>query len=105
MAAFFDVNLYARSRVVEGTTCYSYIVMTASIASNAKVLEYFDKYPLFSSRYLNYVDWCKVYAFMISKDLQDSYDASTMAQIVAIKSNFNSKRTTYCWKHLQDFYI
>jgi hypothetical protein len=105
MANFFGVNLYDRTRTLKGTQVYSYIVMTASIEANAKVLLYFDKYPLFSSRYLNYMDWRKVYVLMVAKGVQNSYSASNMALILAIKGNFNSKRTTFCWKHLSNFYV
>jgi hypothetical protein len=40
-----------------------YRVRTVTLSSNIKLENYLNKYPLFSSKYLNYIDWLKVLEF------------------------------------------
>lgn len=56
IARYFDVNLYSRSREQGDKIYYSYTVIAHSIPSHLKVIEYFDRYPLYSSKYLAYRD-------------------------------------------------
>ena len=48
-----------------------------------------NKYPLFSSKYLNYLDWLKILEF---KKL-GKYDQGFLDKVITIKNN---KRTFFC---------
>jgi hypothetical protein len=64
IATYFNVELYSRNRELnlkknnlnEIKIYYTYIIMVSNINKNIKVIEYFNKYPLLSSKYL---DYCK----------------------------------------------
>jgi len=55
-----------------------------------KIIPHFDKYPLLSSKYLDYQDFKKV-AFMIKDGLH--LNEQGMNSIISIKENMNSKRS------------
>lgn len=79
----------------------------ASRVDNTKLLiDYFTQYPLFSTKYINYLDWVKVIALRnkaksIGDPLYTIYE-----EVLGIKNNYNSKRdpNTYTWHHLDNFY-
>jgi hypothetical protein len=56
IARYLGVNLYSRSREQNDKIFYSYMVISHNIQSHTKVIEYFDNYPLYSSKYLAYKD-------------------------------------------------
>ena len=99
LAEFLGVNLLSRSRTTNfSNKSETYMVIAATIDSRAKVCSYFDKYPIFSSKYLSYKDWCIIDDMFLSnkKDYQ---------KIAQIKSQFNDNRIHFTWKHLADFYL
>jgi hypothetical protein len=53
---FLGVNILSRSRIKEDKEYYSYIVIAHNKKSLIKINEYFKKYPLLSSKYLDYKD-------------------------------------------------
>jgi hypothetical protein len=65
------------------------------------VRNYFDRFPLYSSKYLSYKDWCHV------QDLHEgiSLNKEGLHQIKTIKDQFNSKRRVYDFSHLDNFTI
>ncbi len=68
-----------------------YRVRTINLASNIKLESYLDKYPLFSSKYLNYKDWLKILEFKkIAK-----YDSDFIDKVIEIKNGINNKRTIF----------
>jgi hypothetical protein len=75
--------------------------MTYNLKSNGLVCAYFDQYPLFSSKRLNYLDWRRIHELMVSKQHLTEKGRS---EIMLIKGNFNSTRTTFTWGHLASFY-
>ena len=48
ISRYLGVNLYSRSREQKDKVFYSYTVIYHNLKSNAKVIEYFDRYPLYS---------------------------------------------------------
>ena len=75
------------------------MVIAHSSISHAKVRAYFDRFPLYSSKYLAYKDWNRV------QDIRASADTLTKEQINEveyIKSQFNSKRKTIDYSHLEN---
>ena len=57
MANYFSTNVLSRKRIVENKEIFSFIVMSASKSSLIKTSDYFNKYPLLSSKFLDYKSW------------------------------------------------
>ena len=57
---FFTVNLYTRTRTVYDKVYYSFMAISHNWKSHYIVRNYFSRFPLYSSKYLAYIDWCKV---------------------------------------------
>jgi LAGLIDADG endonuclease/Cytochrome C and Quinol oxidase polypeptide I len=97
IAAYLNVNLYARTRQQGDKLFYSFMVIAHNEISHKKIRTYFDRFPLYSSKYLAYKDWCHV------QDLRNSEKILTNEQITKIeyvKSQFNSKRKSFDFSHL-----
>lgn len=67
-----------------------YRIRTVTLASNIKLENYLDKFPLFSSKYLNYKDWLKVLEFKkiaaasVRSTVGTKYDADFLDKVVKI---------------------
>lgn len=99
ISTYLGVGVYSRTR---SNKFYGLIVTSYNRNSNAKVIEYFEKFPLFSSKRLNYEDWKIVYNLQLEKLHLTPSGIKTCEDI---KKNFNKNRQNFCWKHLKDFYI
>lgn len=101
-----DIAIFLDSSINEGRSRRTsskhpqYRVRTISLASNIKLENYLNKYPLFSSKYLNYLDWLKILEFKKT----GKYDQIFLNKVIEIKNNMNNKRTFFVWDHLQGFY-
>lgn len=93
---YLGVRIYSRSRIVKDKIFYSFTVMSHNKLSNANVCLYFNKYPLLSSKFLDYKDWEYVLNLQNLNNLTSSY----LDQTIKIKTNFNKTRTTFTWNHL-----
>ena len=74
---------------------YSFTAVAHNSRSHEIVRKYFDCFPLYSSKYLAYKDWCLVqdlHRGNINKDKLDN--------IKTIKNNFNNKRKVFDFSHL-----
>jgi len=70
------------------------------------IINYFDKYSLFSSKYLNYLDWKEAYVTLIqNKEHIGINKLNTYEKIKLIKERMNQKRKIFNWEHLENFYI
>jgi hypothetical protein len=78
-----------------------YRVRTTSLGGNLILVSYLEKYPLFSSKYLNYKDWLKVLEYFQSKK---HTEPESIKAIIEIKLQMNNKRTEFNWDHLNSFY-
>ena len=76
-----------------------YRVRTTSLKGNLILIEYLQKYPLFSSKYLDYLDWKEVISYFIRKEHYENIE-----NIEKLKLNMNNNRTYLNWDHLQNFY-
>jgi hypothetical protein len=76
-----------------------YRIRTTSLNGNLVLKDYLQKYPLFTSKYLDYKDWNLVLTYFINKEHKIKYN-----EIVKIKSSMNDRRTFFTWDHLQNFY-
>jgi hypothetical protein len=95
IAAFFTVNLYSRTRKTEDKEFYSFTAVAHNSRSHEIVRKYFENYPLYSSKYLAFKDWCLV------QDLhRGSLSKENLERIKSIKNQFNSKRRVFDFSHL-----
>ena len=95
IAAFFTVNLYTRVRKTEDKVFYAFVAVAHNSRSHEIVRKYFDSYPLYSSKYIAYKDWCVV------QDLhRGSLNKDKLDKIKTIKNSFNSKRKVFDFSHL-----
>nr|YP_009054641.1 hypothetical LAGLIDADG homing endonuclease [Chromochloris zofingiensis]AIK29129.1 hypothetical LAGLIDADG homing endonuclease [Chromochloris zofingiensis] len=108
IAILFDCNLYSytHQRALGHNKSllkayHSYSVVTTNIKSDHLVCSYFDNYPLFSSKRLNYLDWRCVYEL---RNFKQHYTPQGVAKISEIKARFNTNRTVFTWDHLSTFY-
>lgn len=81
-------------------------IISTSINSNLRVINYFNKFPLLSSKGLDFKDWEKFYL------LQHVYNDKTISRaenriqkvqlLELLKSQMNNKRVFFNWDHLKD---
>nr|YP_010555402.1 LAGLIDADG endonuclease [Ramaria cf. rubripermanens]UYR22150.1 LAGLIDADG endonuclease [Ramaria cf. rubripermanens] len=78
-----------------------YRIRTTSLRGNIVLEDYFNRFPLFGTKYLDYKDWLDVLNFF---KLGEHTNKSAIEKIISIKSNMNDKRINFIWDHLQNFY-
>jgi hypothetical protein len=100
IASFFTVNLYSRTRKTEDKEFYAFVAVAENLRSLEIVRNYFDRFPLYSSKYLSYKDWCLVQDIKKAPLTKENLD-----KIKIIKNNFNSKRKVFNFSHLDSFAI
>jgi LAGLIDADG endonuclease/NADH-Ubiquinone oxidoreductase (complex I), chain 5 N-terminus/Proton-conducting membrane transporter len=98
IAEFFTVNLYTRTRYKDDKIYYAFMVIAHNSKSHKIVREYFENYPLYSSKYLSYKDWCKIQDIHKGKNLSKE----DLLKIKEIKSQFNNKRINFDFSHLSN---
>jgi hypothetical protein len=76
-------------------------VRTNNIAANQLLISYLDRFPLFGTKYLDYLDWVKAFSIYVEGY---HYSEHGINEIVKIKSHMNDKRTIFIWDHLNNFY-
>jgi hypothetical protein len=73
-----------------------YRVRTSSLKTNLTLKEYLSKYPLRSTKYLDYKDWAIVLDYF-----EQGTHMENKEYIAVIKSQMNQRRIVYNWDHLQ----
>jgi hypothetical protein len=96
IAGLLGVNVYNRARLLKETISYSYFFVTSTKRSIKLVRYYFNKFPLLSSKRLDYIDWCLI----IDKRDNNPRSSNNIQECQIIKSRLNSKRTVLNWDHL-----
>lgn len=97
----FETNLLSRTRTQQDKIYYSFMAIAHNSKSHDLAIAYFDRYPLFSSKRLNYLDWKKVRELVKKKE---HLTEKGLNEIKTIKANFNSKRTIFNMDYLSSFY-
>lgn len=100
VSAFLNTNLLTRTRIQalgingEEKLYSSFIVVAHSEFSRNIIVNYFNNFPLFSAKYLDYKDWesCGQISNVKSKA---NYEKAKY-----IKSCMNNQRTQFKWDHL-----
>ena len=99
IASFFNTNLRVRTQKSTGN-CYYRIVAT-SYLSIVAVIDYLTRYPLQSSKRLNYLNFKK--ASLIKMSNKNKILSIEQKNIIFdLKENMNRKRTFYSWNHLNN---
>ncbi len=98
IAEYLGVNLLSRTRHQGDKVFFAFMVIAHSSLSQRKVRTYFDRFPLYSSKYLAYKDWAYVQNLRVSGGALTS---EQIAEVLFIKSQFNSKRKVYNFSHLE----
>ena len=99
IARYLGVNLYSRTRQENDKMFYAFMVISHSAASHAKVINYFDRFPLYSSKYLAYKDW----SYVVKQAKLRAGKVLTpkeISEVETIKAQFNNKRKSFDFSHL-----
>lgn len=80
----------------------SYLVRTNNYLSNKILIEYLNNFPLFSSKYLDYLNYKEVVPLFHPR-LKHTSDNINI--IIKNKSEMNDSRTIFNWNHLKNFYV
>jgi hypothetical protein len=99
IARYLNVNVYSRSRDQKDKIFFSYKVVSHNLQSHAKVINYLEKYPLYSSKYLAYKDWIYVVE-QIRLRAGKPLTIENITEIEKIKAQFNKNRTEFDFSHL-----
>ena len=99
VARYLGVNLYSRSREQGDKIFYSFMVISHNLESHKKTIEYFERYPLYSSKYLAFKDW-KYVVEQIRLRGGKPLTAENTLEITKIKAQFNNKRKQFDFSHL-----
>lgn len=86
-------------------------ITISSYENNMILINYLTKFPLFTSKYLNYLDWVKALDLFYNKRVKGLKRAKNipinsliLKEIRIIKSNINKNRKIFIWDHLKNFY-
>ena len=101
LANYLNSNVLSRSRIIGEKQYYSFILMAHSQISLNKIIEYFSRFPLLSSKYLDYKSW----AYVLELQKTNSRTTSYLNEALNIRKDYNATRTTYNWNHLTNCYL
>jgi len=101
ISQFLESSVYSRTRTIKDKEFFSFIVALHNRTKFKILIDYFNKFPLLSSKYLNYKDWVYVYELQTLNSITSSY----LGKVISIKANFNKNRKTFNWDHLKNYYI
>ena len=99
IARYLSVNLYSRSRIQKDKIFNSFMVISHNIKSHNKVIDYFNHFPLYSSKYLAYKDWKFVVELLIKREGKNLTNEEIL-EVEKIKAQFNNKRLLFDFSHL-----
>ena len=95
IAEFLNCNLLTRKQKSTGNEYY--IITASSKLSLDIIVNYLDKYPLFSSKYLDYKDWKKIVLLILKNK---HYTEEGLIKTDFVRNSMNTKRTYFNWDHL-----
>ena len=78
-----------------------YRVRTTNLNSNLILRDYLNEFTLFSSKYLNYLEWIKILTYF---ELKIHTEPESIKTIINIKFSINNRRTYFNWDHLNKLY-
>lgn len=96
---FFNCRLLTRKQKSTGNNYYT--LSASSKVSLNIIINYFNEYPLFSSKFLDYKDW-EIIAKLILNNQHLTDEGIITVEL--IRSRINTKRVYFNWDHLVDLY-
>ena len=96
------IGIKLRIRKQKATGREYYIVRGSSKKSIERIMNYFERYRLYTSKYMEYKDW-KIVAEMILKG--EHYSEEGLRIVKEIKGRMNRNRKEYNWNYLKDLKI
>lgn len=92
IADFFEVRL---TESIHSLTKYWLVEINSF--SKLKILRaYLENYPLLSSKYNDFKDWCTIFDILLSSLTFET----KQVRVLQIKERFNRNRTVFDWSHL-----
>ena len=92
---FLNCSLLTRKQKSTGN---EYFTLTASSKLSLEIIiNYLDKYPLFSSKYLDYNDWKKIVLLIFENK---HYTEEGINKTESVKNSMNRQRIKFTWNHL-----
>jgi len=79
-----------------------YEIRTNKIVSNYILINYLNKYPLFSSKFLDYTDWKIIFDMKMNKEYKWKRGTE---KLVTLKLGMNNNRINFHWEHLNNFWV
>ena len=100
IAQFLNCNLLTRKQLATGNEYY----ILAATGRNSLIIitNYLEVFPLFSYKYLDYINWCKAVKLILSNE---HYTDANLLVIDHYKSKMNRARTEFNWDHLDKLVI
>ena len=98
------LNVKIVSEIVRNKDNYvetTYEVRTTKKESCELLINYLTTYPLFSSKYQDYLDWQKFHQIRVTKSYKSIVGTS---ELISLKNSMNTKRTQFNWDTLENFY-
>jgi hypothetical protein len=95
IAKFLNCNLLTRKQKSTGNEYYT-LTASSKISLNI-IISYLDKYPLFTSKYLDYLDWKKIVLLILDNI---HYTEDGLIKTDSVRDSMNRKRTYFNWDHL-----
>uniref|UniRef100_UPI002264B01A hypothetical protein n=1 Tax=Lentinus flexipes TaxID=3163629 RepID=UPI002264B01A len=92
---FLNCNLLTRRQKSTGNKYYT--LTASSKISLDIIIKYLDKYPLFSSKYLDYLDWKEIALLILDNR---HYTEEGLIKTDSVRNSMNRKRTYFNWDHL-----
>ena len=101
LSNYLSTNVLSRSRTLGDKEFFSFIVISVSKSSLIKTSNYFNKYPLLSSKFLDYKSWLHILELQKISTVTTAY----LDEAIKIRKDFNKTRTTFSWNHLNNCYL
>ena len=98
------LNVKIVSEIVRNKENYvetTYEVRTTKKESCELLINYLTTYPLFSSKYQDYLDWQKFHQIRVTKSYKSIEGTS---ELISLKNSMNTKRIQFNWDTLENFY-
>jgi len=92
---YLGCNLLTRKQLKTNNEYYT--LAASSKVSLSLIINYFDFFPLYSSKYLDYIDWKKAAELILTNK---HYTDLGVIEIDEIINNMNRKRVYFNWNHL-----
>ena len=99
ISSFLNCKLLIRTQKYTDNTYYT-LDASSKVSLNI-IISYFNKYPLFSSKFLDYKDWERVAHLILNGQHLTDEGIQT---VEFVRSRMNTKRTDFNWDHFKNLY-